>query len=173
MPLRLTRRRLLVGLLVLGTTVALALVGVGWYLEPGPNYDRIEDGLYLGGRVDSPPWRTRAVLNLCEFEDPYRCEVHEEVPIPDAAPAPSPDWLRARVEWIAAQRRDGRRVYVHCLNGVSRSGMVVTAYLMFEHRWTMDEALAFVQTKRPGVRPNPAFRPLLEAWEREVLGQAP
>jgi hypothetical protein len=161
-------RRPLILILIAGIVVVCGLLAVEQYLQPGPNYDRIEDGLYLGGRIESPPWRTRAVLNLCEQADPYSCEVHVHEPIPDAAPAPSVDWLRKQVEWIELQRREGRKVYVHCLNGVSRSGMVVTAYLMYEHNWSMAEALAFVQSKRSGVRPNPAFRPLLEKWEHEL-----
>src|SRR5262245_22740877 len=98
---------------------AFVLIG-GTYLivelvtREGPNYSHIEDGLYQGGAVPSPPWRTRAVLNLCESPDPYTSEVHVWEPIPDAIPVPSIDWLRARVEWIDAQRQSGKRVYVHC-----------------------------------------------------------
>lgn len=161
-------RRPLIALVLAGLALVVALIAIEQYLQPGPNYDRIEDGLYLGGWVESPPWRTRAVLNLCEHDDPYTCEVHEHRPIADAAPAPSLDWLRKQVEWIDRQRNEGRRVYVHCRNGVSRSGMVVTAYLMYKYSWTLDDALAFVRTKREGVRPNPAFRPLLDEWEREL-----
>ena len=75
------------------------------------------------------------------------------------------------VEFVDAQRRAGATVYVHCFAGVSRSGMVVVAYLMFKNKWTRDEALAFVRTKRDIVRPNPAFMEQLSAWERVVLGE--
>ena len=51
---------------------------------------------------------------------------------------------------------------------VSRSGLVSTAYLMYEHEWTQDQALAFVRSKRPGVWPNPAFTPLLREWEQAL-----
>jgi len=80
-----------------------------------------------------------------------------------------------RHQFIDAQRRDGVTTYVHCLNGVSRSGMVVTAYL-YEKRWTRDQALAFVRSKRPITRPNPAFMELLLKWEavvHEQSGQSP
>lgn len=157
--------------LVASVGFVLVVIGVGWALEDPPNYDRIEEGLYLGGRVGSPPWRTRAVLNLCEQPDDYVCEVHVQSPIRDAGPAPSVEWLRAQVEWIAAQRREGRRVYVHCTQGVSRSGLVVVAYLMADRHCTVDEALTYVRSKRPVVHPNPAFRTLLEAWEAEVRGR--
>src|SRR5947209_18966007 len=112
------------------------------------NYSRIEDDLYLGGMLAEPPPGTRAVLNVCETEDPYRAEVHRWQPIPDAAPAPDLDWLRHQVEFIDEQRRAGRPVFVHCHAGISRGGMVVTAYLMFRDRCTRDEALALIRTKR-------------------------
>ncbi len=148
-----------------------AYLAVAYITSEEPNYSRIDDGLYQGGNVSSPPWRTRAVLNLCESPDPYTREVHVWEPIPDAAPAPSLAWLRERVEWIDAQRQAGRRVFVHCFNGVSRSGMVVVAYLMHKNRWSRDEALAFVREKRPVTRPNPAFMELLAEWEKVVLAK--
>jgi hypothetical protein len=136
--------------------------------QPEENYSLIEDGLYMGGDVGAPPPGVRAVLTLCEKEDPYRCETHVWEPIPDADPAPDLDWLRRRVEFIDAQRRAGASLFVHCRNGVSRSGMVVVAYEMYKNRWTRDEALAFVRSRRPAVRPNPAFMRLLAEWEEAL-----
>jgi protein-tyrosine phosphatase len=59
-------------------------------------------------------------------------------------------------------------VFVHCRNGVSRSGMVVVAYLMAREGWSRDEAVAFVRSRRPGLRPNPAFMKLLLEWEQSL-----
>ncbi len=131
-------------------------------------YSLIEEGLYVGRYVSEPPPKTGAVVNVCESEDTYQVGVCLWEPIRDAPPAPSIAWLRRVVEFIKTQRQAGRTVYVHCHNGVSRSGMVSTAYLMREHNWTRDEALAFVRSKRPGVRPNPAFMPLLTEWEQAL-----
>jgi protein-tyrosine phosphatase len=91
---------------------------------------------------------------------------HRWEPIPDAEPAPNLDWLRRQVGFIEEQRQAGRAVFVHCRNGVSRSGMVVVAYLMAQHGWSRDEALTFVRSKRDVARPNPAFMRLLKEWER-------
>jgi hypothetical protein len=135
-----------------------------------PNYSLIEDGLYMGGDESAPPWGTTAVVNLCESEDRYACEEHLWEPIPDGEPVPRLDWLRRMVEFIDARRQAGMTTYVHCRNGVSRSGMVVVAYLMFKHGWGRDEALAFVRTRRSHVRPNPAFMELLLEWQRELKG---
>jgi dual specificity protein phosphatase-like protein len=156
---------------------AACCVGLLWWAlarldSQEPNFTRIEDGLYLGGSVVEPPPGTRAVLNLCEKEDPYHVEVQRWEPIADSEPAPSIDWLRRAVDFVDSNRRQGRTTFVHCRNGVSRSGMVVTAYLMFEKHWTRDEALAYIRSKRPITRPNPAFMRRLTEWEH-VLQERP
>src|SRR5262245_20772228 len=150
------RRLLLVGLALVATLAVAAVHLVSELLtREGPNYSLIEEGLYLGGGVSSPPPGTRAILNLCETEDAYDSEVHRWEPIRDAPPAPGVGWLQYMVAFIAANRRAGRTTYVQCRNGASLSGLVVVAYLMSEHGWTRDEALAFARLQRPVVRPNP------------------
>jgi len=159
-------------LLLLGSTSA---AGFLCWLErqyPAPlvwePYSLVEKGLYMGGAVEKPPPGTQAVLNLCQDKDGYQCDVHTWDPIPDRAPAPGLDWLRKQVDFVAAQRKAGRTVFVHCRAGISRSTMVVTAYLMQKHHWTRDRALEFVRSKRPIVQPNPAFMDLLLEWERAL-----
>jgi hypothetical protein len=137
-------------------------------VNTGPGFSMIEEGLYQGGHVPEPPPGTVAVLNLCEVDDVFQCEIHRHDWIPDRAPAPSLDWLRKRVEFVDEQRRAGRVTYVHCFGGVSRAGMVMTAYEMYKNNWTRDEALQFVRSKRPVTNPNPAFTQLLKEWEDEL-----
>ena len=152
--------------LALGAWVVLWLIAES-YAEP-PNYTQVENGLYVGGHVDRPPRGVTAVLNLCEIEDPYKCDDHAWRPIRDAAPAPPIQWLTEQVDFIDVQRKAGRTVYVHCVAGVSRGPMVTAAYLMSRHRWTRDEAIAYLRERRPQVRPNPAFMDLLSEWERHL-----
>ena len=148
--------------------VALLFVFVERWTAEEPNWSLIEEGLYQGGLVSKPPPGTQAVLNLCESEDSYQCEIHRWQAIRDASPAPSLEWLQQQVAFVDGQRQAGRTVFVYCLAGNSRSGMVVTAYLMQEHNWTRDEALAFARGKRPLTWPNPAFMKLLSEWERTL-----
>jgi hypothetical protein len=136
------------------------------YTGERPNYSQIRDGLYIGGYVKAPPPGTKAVLNLCRVADPYKVEVHVWEKIKDTTPAPSIDWLKKQVTFIDVQRQAGKTVYVHCRNGVSRSGMVVVAYVMFKEKLPRDKALAQVRSKRPITRPNPAFMVRLAEWER-------
>jgi hypothetical protein len=170
--LKITLRRTLVALLLAGLAAWVVLVRLERaYRVDGENYSEIEKGLWQGGLVREPPPGTGAVLNLCETEDRYRARVHLWEPTRDAEPAPSLDWLRRMVNFVDAQRREGVTVYVHCRNGVSRSGLVVVAYQMFKNHWTREKALAFVRTKRAITRPNPAFLELLAEWERELKGK--
>jgi hypothetical protein len=156
-------------------SVLFSILGIGsflfallWLIREDDNYSRIEDQLYLGGAVDTPPRGTRAVINLCEKDDPYRCDFYLWEPIADAEPSPTLDWLRRMVDILDEKQRAEITTYVHCRNGVSRSGLLVVAYEMRKHNWTRDEALEFVRSKRPIVRPNPAFQHLLLQWENTI-----
>ena len=148
-------------LVLVGGIVSVHLL-VEILTREGPNYS-----LILGGFVPKPPLGTDVVLDLCEAEDPYEAKIHRWVPIADAEPAPDLAWLDDQVAFIEEHRRAGRVVFVHCRNGVSRSGMVVVAHLMARHGWTRDEALEKVRAKRPIVRPHQAFMRRLLEWEKK------
>jgi hypothetical protein len=166
--MRLRRRLLVLALLgCVGAWLWLRWLERSHGEEP---YSLIEDGLYVGGAVARPPPGTQAVLNLCAQEDPYRVDrcLWERI---DGSQELSIEWLRRVVGFIDAQRRAGRTTYVHCLAGMNRSGMVVTAYLMHEHGWGRDRALAFAQSKRPQIQPNPTLMRLLAEWEGTLMAQ--
>jgi len=160
------RRRFLVFALLGCVAAWLGLLWVESSSGDEP-YSSIEDGLYVGGSVPKPPRGTKAVVNLCDREDPYQVDHLLWEPI-DGGQAPSIEWLRQVVEFIDTQRRKGHTTYVHCLAGMNRSGMVVTAYLMYEHGWTREQALTFARSKRPQIQPNPAMMRLLAEWERTL-----
>jgi hypothetical protein len=165
------RMRILAGLLAVVLIAAAACWGYVWWQEPGPNYTLVEPGLYLGGYVAEPPPGTAAVLNLDETKDVFRCEFTRWEPIVDAPPAPSLDWLRDQIAFVAEQRAAGHTVYVHCRNGISRSAMVVLAWQMQEHGLSRDEAIARLRLTRPQIRPNPAFMELLAEWEGSEINR--
>jgi hypothetical protein len=129
----------------------------------------VEDGLWIGGEVASPPPGVQAVLNLCGSKDAYAkaVEFYEMASIPDAAPAPSADWLYERVKFIDRNRQAGRAVFVHCAAGNSRAPFVVAAYLMARDGSTRDDALAAIRKTRPEIHPNMAFMARLLEWEKE------
>jgi hypothetical protein len=133
-----------------------------------PPYSLIEEGLYLGGAIPEPPPGTSAVVNLCGRLDRYEVTECLHAPVFECGRPADLDWLRRVVAFIAAQRQEGRTTYVHCALGTSRSAAAVTAYLMQEHGWGRDVALAFVKERRPRVDPGPVLMGLLAEWEREL-----
>ncbi|WFD01997.1 hypothetical protein MOBT1_000680 [Malassezia obtusa] len=60
--------------------------------------------------------------------------------------------------------------YVHCRAGKSRSAMVVMAYLIHAHRWTLQQAYAHVAAHREQVSPNIGFLAELMHFERDTHG---
>src|SRR5438552_17356094 len=111
----LSRRRtwLVIGVLTALTLGLAARALIYEAIRQPPDFSPIEDGLYLGARVDDPPPGTQAVLNLCEVEDRYTTEVYRQEPIRDDEPAPSHDWLRRQVDFITAERQVGRTTFAY------------------------------------------------------------
>jgi len=162
----------IVALAAAALAVVVVHLAVNRLTRESPNHSEIENGLWLGGYVLEPPRGVQAVLNLCESQDLYQVESHRWEPIADAEPVPSLDWLRAQVAFIESERAAGHGVFVHCRNGVSRSGLVMAAYLMRREGWSRDRALEFLRSRRPEVRPNPAFMLLLLEWEHSLENRA-
>ena len=57
------------------------------------------------------------------------------------------------------------KVLVHCIFGKSRSASIVVAYLMWKEKRSLDDALNFVNQKRPIAVPNTGFQKQLKIFE--------
>jgi atypical dual specificity phosphatase len=67
---------------------------------------------------------------------------------------------------------DNGKILVHCSAGISRSPMVVAAYLMKRKGMTLKSALGQIIRARPQVSPNPGFLQQLKEMEMELFGVA-
>jgi hypothetical protein len=166
-----TLRRIVIALVLLGGTGAW--LGLLWLENSSAlrGYSRIEEGLYLGEAVDSPPRSTTAVVNLCEREDRYQVKHSLWEPI-DGGREQSIAWVRRVVKFVRSRREAGDVTYIHCRAGTNRSAMVTAAYLMEKHNWTRDEALAYIRSKRPQIELNPALMRVLAEWEKALKVQS-
>ncbi|MBP1912398.1 protein-tyrosine phosphatase family protein [Thermococcus stetteri] len=107
------------------------------------------------------------VVLVEEHELPYPLEEWEKrgvevlhSPIPDFT-APSIEQLLQILRWIEERVKGGKRVLIHCMGGLGRSGTVAVAWLMYSRGLSLREALMEVRKKRPGA---------VETWEQmEVL----
>uniref|UniRef100_A0A6B2L245 protein-tyrosine-phosphatase n=1 Tax=Arcella intermedia TaxID=1963864 RepID=A0A6B2L245_9EUKA len=67
--------------------------------------------------------------------------------------------------FIQSCLRDCGRIFVHCNQGRQRSATIVAAYLMRINKWKADEALSFIQSRRPVCQPHEAYLQQLKDYE--------
>ncbi|ASJ09665.1 protein tyrosine phosphatase [Thermococcus siculi] len=96
------------------------------------------------------------VVLVEEYELPYRLEEWEKrgievlhSPIEDFT-APTLNQLLEILEWIERRVGEGKKVLIHCLGGLGRSGTIATAWLMYSKGLRLQEALRRVRSIRPG-----------------------
>jgi len=74
--------------------------------------------------------------------------------------------LKQVIDFITEAENAGRKVYIHCLMGLSRSSALLFGYVMYKQRIGYDQARAIVQKKRPMANPNLGFELQLRTFER-------
>ena len=65
--------------------------------------------------------------------------------------------------------KDGGKVYIHCMCGVSRSVSVLLAYIMTQSTKSLDVLLKEVQSARPVANPNPGFITQLIEFRKLII----
>ena len=96
------------------------------------------------------------VVLVEEFELPYPLNEWRvrgldvlHTPIQDFS-APALNQLLEILRWIEARVSEGKRVLIHCMGGLGRSGTVAVAWVMYSEGIPLREALRRVRRIRPG-----------------------
>jgi atypical dual specificity phosphatase len=74
------------------------------------------------------------------------------------------------IDGAMASKKGTGKILVHCAAGISRSPMVVAAYLMKRRGMTLKAALGQIVRVRPQVSPNAGFLQQLKEMEVELYG---
>jgi protein-tyrosine phosphatase len=74
------------------------------------------------------------------------------------------DELEAAAQEVAEWLDEGVRVYLHCRAGWQRSAAIAAATLALREGIDIDEALAYVQNRKPSADPLPHQRAQLREW---------
>ena len=85
------------------------------------------------------------------------------IPTVDYNNAPTLPQIRKAMDFIS-NIKDGTSVYVHCKAGRSRSATVVVCYLIRKYGLNPDDALLFVEEKRPNVVLGSAHKERVEEF---------
>ncbi len=166
---QLNGKRSLVATFVLFPYLLLTLAT--WHLvrfvsrEPAVNC--VDPDLFLSRRLlrDEIPSEVKAVIDLtCEFTDPtFACDNYHCFPMLDAS-CPTADELNEIAQRILTLPKP---VLIHCAQGHGRTGLVACAVLLVAGRAsTHKEALALVQSVRPGIELNAMQRKTLELFSQ-------
>jgi len=143
--------------------------------------DEIIPGLWLGNRVAaadqnlSKEKNIRSVFN-CSKDIPFNPTIPRQyrVPVDDSRQEPDisnlEEWSFEIVYKISHEMRrakaDNSAVLVHCAAGMQRSAASVAMYLIATQNMTTDQAIAFIQAKRPiAFRPEANFEKSIRGFE--------
>ena len=83
------------------------------------------------------------------------------------------DTIERAVQTVLGWQREGARVYLHCRAGWQRSAAIAAGVVAIVNESDIDEALAFVQARKPTAKPLPHQREDLLTWWRERATQRP
>jgi len=71
-----------------------------------------------------------------------------------------------------ALRDPNAKVLVHCVQGISRSASVVSAFLIAEYGWTPAQAIQYIKSKRRTAEPNFGFVSQLQEYANSLRSAA-
>ena len=71
-------------------------------------------------------------------------------------------------QFIDEAIKNGGKVYVHCMAGISRSCTILAAYLIYARKCNEEEAIALIKEKRSCVNPNVGFRHQLKLYAEYI-----
>ena len=146
----------------------------------GGNYDQITENIFLGGYTAAENKKTLqeimkvdAVLTVADSLEPkfpFYFE-YKVIEISDDPESNLKQHLLECIEFIEGIVKSGKRVYVHCAAGVSRSASTVLAYMMASKNISLNDAYELVSAKRPCIKPNDGFVAQLKLFEQDLRNQ--
>ena len=126
-----------------------------------------------------------AIVNLTEVPLFFSSDFSEQTPVHWAPIKDTEDqgieWIEDAAKFIDSQFGANKKVFVHCVMGISRSSTLIIYYLMTRNQglysdslecMTLREAFEFVFSKRSIIRPNNGFIRELIDFEKTLRGSS-
>lgn len=61
------------------------------------------------------------------------------------------------IDFFHDAKQSGGRVFVHCVQGISRSTTIILSYMIFMQKTSLDDGLKFIRERRQIANPNMNF----------------
>uniref|UniRef100_A0AC34GW90 Uncharacterized protein n=1 Tax=Panagrolaimus sp. ES5 TaxID=591445 RepID=A0AC34GW90_9BILA len=147
--------------------------------EPSNGPTQILDFLFLGSQQDAlnrEVLKRNGITKIINLSEPgIKCEsipnnknYFLHIPINDSYQAKLLPHFDIAYEFLENAKKNGEKVLVHCLAGISRSATLAIAYIMRTKRFTSDDAYKFVKALRPSISPNFNFMGQLLEYEKQL-----
>jgi protein-tyrosine phosphatase len=118
----------------------------------------IDNFLYLGSDIvakDLPKLKENGITHVINCAADYSANYHEHDGI-TYLPFHLKDHVRENIEccfyevidFMEQAKKEGGRVYVHCVQGVSRSTTMCLCYMIFNEKITLEDGLKNIREKR-------------------------
>lgn len=140
-------------------------------------YHQITDNIYIGtSRCCTDKYNQGLVqegitadfsLEEENIDAAYGAEYFVWIPVIDGE-APTQENFDFGVSSLEKLISLGNKVYVHCKEGQGRAPTMVAAYFIKTRGLTTDEAISFIQSKRPEASPNEAQIAALREYEKRI-----
>ncbi len=141
------------------------------YLYPHPH----DDGVLIGSlaALDHLPAEIDAVVSLCRVgraQVPARCESVQMWLVDQEGRNDNLDLVLTEAsDVVAALRAEGKRVFLHCAEGRSRTAAVSALYGARHRGVPLDQAWRDVRDTLPAFAPEPFLRDAVERLARQGL----
>lgn len=141
-----------------------------------PKISEIIPGLFLGNESNASSMCSRvgAILNMTpknsRCDHPEHNQSYLQIPLQDFGGQQIEKYFSQTNAFIDGNIANN--IYIHCQMGVSRSATIVIAYLMWKMRMSLDNAIQYVKSKRPCIKPNIDFIESLRMYEMQLQSGA-
>ena len=138
------------------------------------NIDKINDKIYLGdivGANEIEYLKQEGITHIISLAGDFCSPKYEDgsfirkiINIDDFGTENIYQYFKECIEFI----ENAKKIYIHCMAGVSRSASIVIAYLMWKEQKGYNETYFAVKNKRRYIGPNGGFVLQLKFFDEEL-----